>query len=394
MIHLVDERNRGFKTSLLLGLTISKKFIPSVANIIGTDMENYKIIRKNQFACSLMQVRRDKKIPIALMQDFEEAIISQAYPVFEVNSENELLPEYLMMWFSREEFDREACFYAVGGVRGSLEWEDFCNMELPVPDITKQQEIVDEYHVIKNRIRLNTRLIEKLEETAQAVYREWFVDFEFSDENGNPYKSSGGEMEFCSELKKEVPKGWSAGKIKDFVVDMKNGATPLRDKIEYWNSNDIPWLKTGEIHNNILVSAEEYISKKGFKNSSTKILPVNTVLMAMYGVTAGQVGFLKFEATTNQACCAMISKNINHASYLYYFLLSNQEEIASMANGGAQANLSKNLIEELIIILPDEEALRNSNLSVLVDFWHKKTLENENLGKIKDLILSKMASRS
>ena len=89
-----------------------------------------------------MQVRRDKKIPVALLRDFDEAIISQAYPVFEVINEEILLPEYLMMWFSRSEFDRESCFYAVGGVRGSLEWEDFCNMQFPVPSLEKQKEIV------------------------------------------------------------------------------------------------------------------------------------------------------------------------------------------------------------------------------------------------------------
>ena len=90
---------------------------------VGTNMKNYKIIRKNQFACSIMQVRRDGKMPVALLQDREEAIISQAYPVFRVVDESELLPQYLMMWFSRKEFDREATFHAVGGVRGSLEWE-------------------------------------------------------------------------------------------------------------------------------------------------------------------------------------------------------------------------------------------------------------------------------
>ena len=132
-IKIVDERNKGLQVKQLLGLSISKQFIPSVANIIGTDMENYKIIRKNQFACSTMQVRRDKKMPVALLQEVDEAIISQAYPIFEVKNEKELLPEYLMMWFTRSEFDREACFHAVGGVRGSLEWEDFLDMELPVP---------------------------------------------------------------------------------------------------------------------------------------------------------------------------------------------------------------------------------------------------------------------
>ena len=124
-IELVDERNSDLSINLLLGLTVDKKFIPSVANTVGTNMKNYKIIRKNQFACSMMQVRRDKKMPIAILKDFEEAIISQAYPVFQVVDESLLDPDYLMMWFSREEFDRQATFHAVGGVRGSLEWEDF-----------------------------------------------------------------------------------------------------------------------------------------------------------------------------------------------------------------------------------------------------------------------------
>ena len=120
-IRLVDVRNTGLKVKTLLGLSISKESIPSVANTIGSDMENYMVIHNSHFACSLMQVRRDKKIPVALQREFDEAIISQAYPVFEVIDEERILPEYLMMWFSRSEFDREACFYAVGGVRGSLE---------------------------------------------------------------------------------------------------------------------------------------------------------------------------------------------------------------------------------------------------------------------------------
>ena len=175
-IRLVDERNKGLQVQKLLGLSISKQFIPSVANIIGTDMENYKIIRKNQFACSTMQVRRDKKMPVALLKDLDEAIISQAYPIFEVKDEKELLPEYLMMWFERSEFDREACFNAVGGVRGSLEWEDFENMQLPIPHPDIQREIVKEYNTIKNRMTLNQQMIQTLEETAQAIYREWFVE--------------------------------------------------------------------------------------------------------------------------------------------------------------------------------------------------------------------------
>ncbi|MFN5848941.1 MAG: restriction endonuclease subunit S, partial [Chitinophagales bacterium] len=180
-IRLVDERNKGLQVQQLLGLSISKQFIPSVANTIGTDMSTYRIIERNQFACSTMQVRRDKKMPVALLKDLDEAIISQAYPIFEVKDEKELLPEYLMMWFERSEFDREACFHTVGGVRGSLEWEDFENMQLPIPPIAKQREIVKEYNVIQNRIALNQQLIQKLEETAQAIYREWFVEVGFDE---------------------------------------------------------------------------------------------------------------------------------------------------------------------------------------------------------------------
>lgn len=225
-IRLVDERNTNLRVQTLLGLTISKVFIPSVANTIGTDMENYKIIRKNQFACSTMQVRRDGKMPVALLKNYDEAIISPAYPVFEVINSEELLPEYLMMWMSRSEFDREACFYAIGGVRGSLEWEDFCDMKLPVPHPDKQKEIVKEYNAIVNRIHLNNQLIQKLEETAKAVYKQWFVDFEFPDENGQPYKSSGGEMVFDKELEKEVPKGWEVRKLKTCCSKIGSGSTP------------------------------------------------------------------------------------------------------------------------------------------------------------------------
>jgi type I restriction enzyme S subunit len=173
-IELVDERNKDLEIDRLLGLSITKEFIPSVANTVGTNMKNYKIIRKNQFACSIMQVRRDKKIPVAILKEYDEAIISQAYPVFRVVDETKLLPDFLMMWMSREEFDREACFLAVGGVRGSLEWEDFLDMELPVPSIEEQREIVAEYNAVVDRIELNEKINQKLEETAKTLFQEMF----------------------------------------------------------------------------------------------------------------------------------------------------------------------------------------------------------------------------
>ena len=127
-----------------------------------------------------------------------------------------------MMWFTRSEFDREACFNAVGGVRGSLEWEDFTDMQLPIPSITKQFEIVKEYNTVVNRIKLNQQLIQKLEETAQAIYKQWFVEFEFPDENRLPYKSNCGEMVFNEELETEIPMGWRMGTLNE-LVDVIDG---------------------------------------------------------------------------------------------------------------------------------------------------------------------------
>src|SRR5690554_6585676 len=275
-IKLVDERNVDLKVTTLLGLSISKQFIPSVANTVGTDMKNYKIIRKNQFACSVMQVRRDGKMPIALLRDVEEAIISQAYPVFEVGDTSLLLPEYLMMWFTRSEFDRQSTFHAVGGVRGSLEWEDFMDFELPIPSIETQQEIVNEYQTVTKRIQLNEQLNQKLEETAQALYKHWFVDFEFPDENGNPYKSSGGAMVYNEEMDGEIPGGWNHSIVTDLCDDMESGGTPNRAITEYWDSEDIPWIKTGELKISVLINPEEYITELGLQRSSARILPINT----------------------------------------------------------------------------------------------------------------------
>ena len=161
-ISVLDNRNADGSISNLTGISIDKCYIPSVANVIGTDLNNYKVIRKGQFACSLMQVSRDQRIPLAMYTSDEPAIMSPAYVMFEVNRPDELLPEYMDLWFKRAEFDREASFYAVGGVRGSLDWEDFCKMKLPVPPISEQRKIVHDYKVITDRIELLRKMNEKL----------------------------------------------------------------------------------------------------------------------------------------------------------------------------------------------------------------------------------------
>lgn len=364
-IRKVETRNRDLKVTRLLGLSMTKEFRETTSNIVGTDMSVYKVMSKYQFACDFMSPIRVSKLPVVLKLDDEPNLVSPAYPVFEIKDRNKLDPEYLMMWFRRPEFDRYATFKCDAAIRGGYDWEELCETLVPVPDIDKQREIVAEYNTIQNRITLNQQLIQKLEESAQAIYREWFVGYSES---------------------------WDWTTVKDFCIDMKSGGTPSRTEYNYWNSNDIPWIKTGEIKNNILIQAEEYISNEGLKNSSAKLLPKDTVLMSMYGVNAGDIGILKFEATTNQACCGMICKNPMQAAYLYYHLLHNQKFIATQAIGGAQENLSKDFIEKIDIPMPDDEILNSPILKTIVDNKEIYTRQNQKLTELKELLLSKLAT--
>ena len=175
-IREVDVRNRDLEVTKLLGVSISKEFMPSIANTIGTDMSSYKVVEPRQFAYGPVTSRNGDKVSIALYKNDEKAIVSQAYTIFEVKNKQELLPEFLMMWFRRPEFDRYARFKSHGSAREIFSWEEMCDVELPIPSIEQQQKIVSEYDTITHRIRLNEQIIAKLEETAQALYRKMFVD--------------------------------------------------------------------------------------------------------------------------------------------------------------------------------------------------------------------------
>ncbi len=370
-IRLVDERNAGLKGKALLGLSISKQFIPSVANIIGTDMENYKIIRRNQFACSTMQVRRDKKMPVALLQEVDEAIISSAYPVFEVINSDELLPEYLMMWFTRKEFDREACFYAIGGVRGSLEWEDFCSMKLPIPHPDKQKEIIKEYNIIADRIALNNQLIQKLEETAQAIYKQWFVDFEFPDKNGTPYKTSGGEMEFNEEFGKEIPKGWSSGKLGDILILNYGKAIP----------------KDGRLNGQIRVysSAGQFgFCKKALVNEPTIIVG-----------RKGSIGTIYFEPEPSYCIdtAYFIKESECKFPLLFTYDLLRKLNLESMDEDSAVPGLNRNTVYAVKIILPDINIVNEYSKFLTKLNYINTDLRKENikLMELQNILLSKLA---
>jgi type I restriction enzyme S subunit len=395
-IQLVDERNKGLKVTALLGLSISKQFIKSVANVIGTDMENYKIIRKNQFACSTMQVRRDKKMPVALYSENEPSIISQAYPIFEIIDTDVLLPEYLMMWFTRSEFDREACFHAVGGVRGSLEWEDFCGMKLPIPSLQKQQEIVKEYNIIQNRIVLNNQLITKLEDTAQAIYKQWFVNFEFPFVTSSgvemPYKSNGGKMVWCEELEKEIPEGWELKRLED-EVSIFRGASPRPiDEFMSKDNSGKSWVKISDAtacSTRYLFKTNEYISLKGV--SKSREVKVGTLILSN-SASPGLPRLMMIDACVHDGWLIFKEyKNITK-EFLIEFLIFNKQDIVSSSNGSVFNNLKADILKEYRILVPEKKII--NRLTSLLEILNKQLLirgeNHQKLEKLKELLLAKM----
>ena len=380
-IRVVNLKNRDLAVKQLIGLSIDKCYIPSVANVIGTDLSTYKIIKRNQFACSLMQVSRDEKIPIACMMEYDEAIMSPAYVIFEIIDESALMPEYLNMWVMRAEFDREASFLAVGGVRGSLAWDDFCRMKLPVPSIDEQRKIVKAYQTITDRIKLKKQINDNLLNLGVASIQKNI---------GKGVLINLTEQELEQTVLKD---GFVIKTISEFCDDTKSGSTPSRSNNEFWENGTIPWVKSGEVHNNITLSTEECITQKGLNESSTKLLPKDTVLMAMYGVTAGEVGYLAIEATTNQAICGMICSSKAKAAYLYFTLIQSQDAISRLSNGGAQDNLSKNFIDNIKLVVPPQSMIDELKLSAIIEQITLNTKEISILEELQSLTLADLSSR-
>jgi len=163
-IREVDVRNKGLKVSKLLGVSNEKYFIPSIANIVGTDLSNYKIVKRNQFAFGTVTSRNGDKLSIAILKE-DECIVSSSYIVFEVIDDSILNPDYLMMWLRREEFDRYARFMSHGSVRELFGWDKLCDVELPIPEIDEQLKYVNDYDSIQNAIKIkeeiNNNLLEQ-----------------------------------------------------------------------------------------------------------------------------------------------------------------------------------------------------------------------------------------
>ena len=371
-IRPVDVRNRDLKVTKLVGLTIDKAFIPSVANTIGTDLSNYKVISENQFACSLMQVSRDGKMPIAMFKG-EPCIMSPAYPMFEVSNTSDLLPEYLMMWFSRSEFDREASFYAVGGVRGSLEWDDFCDMKLPIPSIEKQREIVAEYNTLQNRIETNKKLIATLEQTAQALYKHTFVD------NIDP---------------NNLPAGWRMGTLGELIESASKQHAFDKEKLIFLNTSDI--LAGDILHH-------EYSLVSGMPGQAKKRIQENDILFSEIRPANKRYAFVRengtdFVVSTKLMVLRSIQEEVSILR-IYHYLTNPQllEELQREADGKSgtfpQITFDENLKNRPFLIAADDTEATWSNFFVAHynRLW-RKIEENLVLSQMSSLLLSKMGA--
>lgn len=366
-IQPVVGRNNDLGDLPLVGLSIQKKFIPSIANTIGTDMSTYRIIEKNQFAYGPVTSRNGDKITIALFNDYEKALISQAYTPFEVKDTNELDPEYLMMWFRRPEFDRYSRFKSHGSAREIFDWEEMCNTLLPIPHITKQREIVKEYNVIQNRITLNQQLIQKLEESAQAIYKQWFVDFEFPNENGLPYKSNGGEMVWCEELGKEIPKGWSSDELQELIL-FKNGKTRPSSVGKYpvYGGNGII----------------EYINE--FNDE-------NIIAIGRVGAYCGSLFRVLGKCWISDNAISAKSKS-NSNMFAFYTLSS--LNLNERSEGTGQPLITQGLLNGIKVIIPQKDTiLKFEKMAIALFRNHDLTIRELNkLEEIKNLLLSKLAT--
>ena len=380
-IRQVDVRNTDGKEENLLGVSVQKVFIPSIANTVGTDFTKYKVVKRGQFTYIPDTSRRGDKIGIALLTDYDEGLVSNIYTVFEVKDENELLPEYLMLWFSRPEFDRYARFKSHGSVREIMDWDEMCKVELPVPPIDKQRSIVKAYQTITERIDLKRRINDNLVAVGTASIQK-------NVGRGALINLTEAEMDRLT-----FPEDFKIKTVSEFCAETKSGSTPSRTNNEYWENGTISWVKSGEVHNNITLQTEEYITPLGLSESSTKLLPKDTVLMAMYGVTAGEVGYLAIEATTNQAICGMICRSKAEAAYLYFSLIQSQAAISRLSNGGAQDNLSKNFIDNIKIVVPPSEFIEKLNLAAIVEQMTLNTKEITLLEELQATVLAQLSSR-
>ena len=377
-IRQVDIRNKEGKKENLLGVSVQKQFIQSIANTVGTDFTKYKVVKKGQFTYIPDTSRRGDKIAIALLEDYEEGLVSNVYTVFEVIDTEKLLPEYLMLWFSRPEFDRYARFKSHGSVREVMDWEEMCKVELPVPDIEKQRKIVKAYKTITDRIALKQKINDNLEATAQSLFQEQFAAF--YNEN-------------------ELPDGYSIAKL-DILCSIKGGKRLPADGELLDTPTAHPYIRVRDLGSNryvCLTNQFQYIDEETHSAISRYIVNTNDIVISIVG-TIGLIG--KIHTSLNNAnltenCVKLANIHTVTPDYLYYTICYKKQikEIELLTVGAVQSKLPMYNIQSMKILVPPTE--------VIEDFQHKfdifneqieaNTIEIQRLYELQSVLLAKLA---
>ena len=393
-IQPVDERNRDLRVDYLLGVSISKQFIPSIANIVGTDLSNYKIVRTGQFAYGPVTSRNGEKISIALLRD-KDCIISSSYTVFEVVNKNELDSEYLMLWFSRPEFDRYARYMSHGSVREIFDWDELCKVELPVPSIDKQRSIVRAYQNITERIELKRRINDNLEAQAQALFTSWFVNFE-------PFEHSNDE-----DGKALPPDNWENGTLGS-CIDFLNGyAFKSDDLLDEPTDNCYDVFKMGNIKKGGGLNydgTKSWIEREFCIGLERFVLRTGDILMSMTDMKEnvallGHTALMDIENKyiVNQRV-GLLRPNgyLGISPYQIYLLTNNPaflRELRRHAHIGVQVNLSKeDIVNSRLIYAPKEVNMNFENL--VRPIFKAISLNNAEILKLNDVAIQIQAQLS
>ena len=271
--------------------------------------------------------------------------------------------------------------HAVGATMLNLNTTILSSVPIRLPALEIQKRIADILSAYDDLIENNQRQIKLLEEAAQRLYKEWFVDLNFPGHEN-------------TKIVDGVPEGWKYEKVGD-LVKTTSGGTPSRRKSEYYVNGNIRWIKTKELNDGFIFETEEHITEEAVKNSSAKILPEGTLIVAMYGATIGKIGIAAAEMACNQACCAFIAfDNMMSKEYLYCWLMDNREYLISQGKGAAQSNLSQEMIKKFSILCPGKKIINDFTEFVSVMLENKRVLENKTvmLSKARDNLLPKLMS--
>ena len=376
-IRLVDKRNRDLSITNLLGVSIEKRFIPSIANIIGTDLSNYKVVQTGQFAYGPVTSRNGEKISIAYLEG-EDCIISSSYTVFEVINKNKLDPEYLMLWFSRPEFDRYARYKSHGSVREIFDWDELCMVELPVPSIEKQRSIVKSYKAITDSIALKKRINDNLEATAQAVFQEQFVSFYGAD---------------------ELPDGYSIVNL-DSLCTVKGGKRLPADCELLDTPTEHPYIRVRDVGSSryvCLTNQFQYIDEETHSAISRYIVNTGDIVISIVG-TIGLLGKIHFsldKANLTENCVKLANIHTVTSDYLYYTLCYKKQikEIELLTVGAVQAKLPMYNIQSMKILVPPTKVMEEfqNKMNVFNEQIEANTVEVQRLYELQEVLLAKMS---